>query len=421
MPILRRLLVVLLLLTLAGASGASITGNLSPTIKDPGVPYVNPPVRVNGDTVDDPFVVPGSLPQTVTGTTAGFANDYDEVCPYSGSTAPDVVYSFTLTSPYTLAINIDLCYSSYDTKLYVHQDASTPGAPFACNDDYYFAAPCYTYSSFLGMVPVAVGHTYYIVIDGYGSANGAYSCRIDDGGLGEWVGACCFAGGGCSVVLEPHCTGIWQGPGTTCIPNPCVPLPQVECPPGSLVEIEDNGGCNSTPHTFQPIHPQAEGCATMCGTAWANYNSRDTDWYLSFGTGETMTGTAVGEFGLQYLLIYGTDCAAPSYYLATADPGVPVTLSCVVDDGAEVWNWLGCAVFANWPEGDYVFDVCGIQDPPPPPGACCVLGACMVVTPELCQFADGTFIGPAVPCVPDPCQPVAIERRSWGALKSLYR
>jgi hypothetical protein len=32
-----------------------------------------------------------------TGTTSGYVNDYDEVCPYTGSTAPDVVYSYTLT------------------------------------------------------------------------------------------------------------------------------------------------------------------------------------------------------------------------------------------------------------------------------------------------------------------------------------
>ena len=90
-------------------------------------------------------------PRTVTGTTAGFTHDYDEVCPYGGSTAPDVVYRYAPAA--NVPVNIDLCYSSYDTKLYVYQDAVTPGAPLACNDDFYTAAPCYMYSSKLENVP----------------------------------------------------------------------------------------------------------------------------------------------------------------------------------------------------------------------------------------------------------------------------
>lgn len=398
----RRLLMVLFMLTLAGAAMASVTGNISPTIKDPGVPYINPPERITGDTVGDPFV--GGL-GTFTGTTVGFAHDYDEVCPYSGSTAPDVVYAFAPPAG-LLAINVDLCYSSYDTKVYVYVNGATPGAPLACNDDYYFAAPCYTYSSFVGPVPVTAGNIYYIVIDGYGGSSGSYSMTVSDAGVPPPYGACCFPSGDCTFTTEIGCAGIWQGENTLCEPNPCPPPPPVECPPGALLEVEDNGGCNSTPQVFQPLNPQAAGCAVMCGTAWANTSSRDTDWLVSIGTGGTMTGTATGEFPMQYLLIYGTDCAAPGYLYAVGDPGVPVTLSYVVEDGAEVWNWIGSAEFGNWPESDWVFDVCGIKNPPPPPGACCRGELCLVMDQELCIFVGGTFTAPGVLCDPNPCEPV---------------
>ncbi len=41
-------------------------------------------------------------------------------------------------------MNIDLCGSSYDTKLYVYDAAMNV---IACNDDFYFGPPCGTYVS----------------------------------------------------------------------------------------------------------------------------------------------------------------------------------------------------------------------------------------------------------------------------------
>ncbi|MBD3232619.1 MAG: hypothetical protein GF315_02735, partial [candidate division Zixibacteria bacterium] len=53
-----------------------------------------------GDTVNDATPI-GAVPYSNTGTTSGYTNDYDEVCPFTGSTSPDVVYSFV---PSTSAI-----------------------------------------------------------------------------------------------------------------------------------------------------------------------------------------------------------------------------------------------------------------------------------------------------------------------------
>ena len=46
--------------------------------------------RQGGDTVGDAMVI-DELPYYNTGTTEGYTDDYDEECPYSGSTSPDVV------------------------------------------------------------------------------------------------------------------------------------------------------------------------------------------------------------------------------------------------------------------------------------------------------------------------------------------
>ncbi len=218
----RHLVAVLCLLIPAGAAMASTSSSPAPRPKDSGMPFVNPPLRITGDTVADPFSLT-PLPCTVTGTTASFANDYDEACPYTGSTAPDVVYRYNAETP--LVFCVDLCHSGYDTKVYVYQDAVTPGLPIACNDDYYFAPPCYLYTSFLGNVPASAGHTYYIVIDGYGSASGAYTCTVTNGCYVPPLGACCDAGGGCTMTIEGACAGVWQGEDTACDPNPCEPVP----------------------------------------------------------------------------------------------------------------------------------------------------------------------------------------------------
>ena len=163
-----------------------------------------------------------------TGTTLGYSDDYDEVCPYSGSTSPDVVYRFSTTS--VGCYTFDLCQSGYDTKIYLYGDE---GATLleGCNDD-----GCPGYRSLLEVLNLPSGD-HWIVIDGYGGDTGEYSLSIN--------------------LLEE-----------------CQP---VECPGGAIDEVEDNGGCNSAPQAFQDV----ECGDVICGNAWVDSNTetRDTDWY----------------------------------------------------------------------------------------------------------------------------------------------
>jgi len=330
---------VLLMLSLAGTAMASITGNTSGlTPKDPGTPYVNPPEpleRQGGDTFLTAYPITAALPFTDTGVTGGYINDYDAACPYTGGTAPEVVYSYS-PLPGVVAINVDLCLSSYDTKVYVY-DALDTATPIACNDDYYFALPCYTYASFVGPVCVLQGHTYYIVVDGYGSSSGTYQIDVTDAGVCPATGACCAVSGACTVTTEADCIlpSIWHGENTICVPDLCPPPPPIECPAGALIEGEPpcpgtdnyNGGCNSTPTIFQAVNPQgaSPGCATMCGRSCTTTTTRDTDWFDIIGSGQTVTVTCVAEFPLQLLLLNDSNCPAAVYSSAVADPGVPVT------------------------------------------------------------------------------------------------
>lgn len=146
--------------------------NVVPPAPDPDV------IRQGGDTCASATVI-GGLPFTADGTTVGYTNDYDEECPYTGSTSPDVVYSFTPATD--MAIDISLCtgITDYDTKLYVYE-GSCPTAPnYACNDDS-CSAPLYpsSFISSLENLSLTAGQTYYIVVDGYGGNSGSYTIDV---------------------------------------------------------------------------------------------------------------------------------------------------------------------------------------------------------------------------------------------------
>ncbi len=71
-----------------------------------------------GDDCASAVAIP-AIPFYADGFTTGFTDDYDEVCPYSGSLSPDVVYSYTPAAD--IIVNLTLCVgqTDYDTKLYV--------------------------------------------------------------------------------------------------------------------------------------------------------------------------------------------------------------------------------------------------------------------------------------------------------------
>ncbi len=166
---------VLLLLSAAVAT-AQTPGNAALVAEKESQPTGEPTYegRVEGETIETPFII-DYLPFAGTGDTCPFLHDYDEACPYDGSTSPDVVYSYYCQ--YSCTVVIDLCASQYDTKVYVYENEQTPGSPLACNDDYPGCGPN-GYRSWI-MAEFAAGNTYYIVVDGYAGDCGVYELYIE--------------------------------------------------------------------------------------------------------------------------------------------------------------------------------------------------------------------------------------------------
>ena len=128
-----------------------------------------------GDLIENPFVVTG-IPFEATGTTDGFNDDYDEECPYTGSTSNDVVYMFSTSGG---TYDFSLCESGYDTKIYIYD---VNQVNIGCNDDACNSSDGSPFRSLLESVTLEPG-LYYVVVDGYGGQNGEYELVIDFSGV----------------------------------------------------------------------------------------------------------------------------------------------------------------------------------------------------------------------------------------------
>lgn len=128
-----------------------------------------------GDVCVNPYLIP-NVPFTDSQDSCVFSDDYDAACP-SSAFAPDVVYSYTPT----LAgrIDISLCDSLYDTKLFVYA-GTCPGTLVACSDD-----DCGVdgYRSQVLNLDVDANEPYFIVVDGYSSDCGTYTLIVTESEL----------------------------------------------------------------------------------------------------------------------------------------------------------------------------------------------------------------------------------------------
>jgi hypothetical protein len=309
-----------------------------------------------------------ALPFDATGYSCSFLNNYDEACPYSGSTAPDVVYAFTPATDMFVDINLCNDGTDYDTKLFVYEDAC-PGVVAGCNDDM-CTSPQYPYAyvSRLSFTPLQAGHTYYIVVDGYGASCGNYHLTINE------------------VFGE-------------------------ECPPGATMENEPvcgdeyvdatNGGCNSSPNVFQPIACGETYCGESGTYLFAGSSYRDTDWFaLDLTATSSLTWSVWPTFPLQLFIIDGGsgNCADYSILVSGSGPAAQwLTLSVECMPPGLYWMWVGPSVFSGVPCGS---DWIGTLTCDPCTGACCLPEDpfCVVVDSATCAGMGGAYLGAFTTC-----------------------
>ncbi|MBN2382895.1 hypothetical protein JXQ70_08430 [bacterium] len=249
------------------------------------------------------------------GSVFGAVNDFN--CSGGSVTVgPDIVYSFTLAASrqvtiiaeadYDMDIGISTVCDDGSAATLLCADTSGTHTDPSCGDITHNTYGYATWSQTLA------ASTYYIWVDSYSGATAG------------------------NFALEILCD------------DPC----DFDCPTGSVPEAEPcgddlNGGCNTTPYTFEPINSGD----TVCGTAWADAGSRDTDWYeitAPFAS-NILTWTGMAEFPFQLIVVTNTsDCniAAGEYILDTGLACEEVTLSATVPAGV-YWLWAGPSDFYN--------------------------------------------------------------------------
>ncbi len=257
---------------------------------------------------------------TIPANTSDNNNDYDAICPYSGSIAPDVVYSFTPTAD--VVVDIDLCGSGYDTKVYIMDQAMNL---IDCNDDAYFNDdPCGHYVSKIVAAQLPGGIEYFIIIDGYGEDAGDYIISVSEGEIPEYCDLPCY---GWSEG-EPSITGDYID--------------------------HFNGGCNSDPAIFGDyLFANDHNCEfLLCGNAGWNDWGRDTDWFhIMIGDEGLATWTADAQSPTHCFKLGGGifDCVdvVVEDSMLVGPCGSPGTMTIQGNPGEVILLWIGSSNFSN--------------------------------------------------------------------------
>ncbi|MCP3906107.1 MAG: hypothetical protein GY715_20990 [Planctomycetes bacterium] len=353
------------------------------------VGLTGPALGAGSDTPDGSVVINGAQIQlgiTLTGDTSDNTDFSDSgvVGACSAGSAPDEWYRIQIGGPTgTIGIDIELCGTgtTYDSKVFVLDTAATV---LTCDDD---GCGVVGGPSRILNLTLAPG-TYELAIDGFGTSSGVYSASIS-----EFAPIACF--------LDPPCFGDAEG-------EPCEVGPDVT-----------NGGCNSTPEVFGTI--TVDGPA-VCGTAWANDGSRDTDWYaFSVAFTQAVEIEVRGETDLVAFLtemsaggacpVIGTPEGTPAFsgdcdgvhIIGTGYVLDPGDYALFVAPGTETSG----GVFQGFPctDGsttDNAYEV-EIRFGPEPTGACCLGATCVEAFPSDCAASGGFFQGIGSLCAGTTC------------------
>src|SRR5438132_1231257 len=130
---------------------------------------------------DTPTVIPAQG-GTFSGATSG-TSTLAGSCGSSG-TSPERVFQWTPAASGTATIQTCGAGTNFDTVLYLRSGSCTSGSEVACNDDACANSTGLFRASRLTPT-VTAGQTYFIVVDGYGGAQGTFSLTVTPPGCGD--------------------------------------------------------------------------------------------------------------------------------------------------------------------------------------------------------------------------------------------
>ncbi|MBX3396098.1 MAG: hypothetical protein KF841_12100 [Phycisphaerae bacterium] len=340
----------------------------------------------------------------LSGSNIGAGNNYDPTaagCTGYAATGPDVVYSFTPTADTVMTVTMTPTAVSFDGSMYVVTDCfDILGTCVAGSDNFPALVEQVTFAATTGI-------TYYIIVDAFSGTGGTFDLVIECDNSGG--GACCAPNGVCTVVpsglLCPN--GYQFEPDFACEDIVCVSC--VNCTDneleGNCGGVDNfNGGCNSVPVIFSPI-----ACNdSVCGTAWADGGTRDTDWYeVNVATASNLNWSATADFDFLIAIVDASSGCANLNILASAASTTCQLTSVNVNVGpGTYWVLVLPSVFEGYPcaGGPWNYTATLACTPIGDEGACCTGEVCTeFVTQADCLNGGGTYLGLASDCIGVDC------------------
>src|SRR5206468_8191555 len=140
---------------------------------------------------------------SLSGTTSGTSTQAGS-CGRSGP-SPELVFQWTPAVSGTATIEACGAGTSFDTVLYLRSGSCVSGAEVGCNDDACVNSTGLVRASRLTPT-VTAGQTYFIVVDGYGGAQGTFSLSVTLPGASTTT-TTLPGGGGCSSPMGIPASG----------------------------------------------------------------------------------------------------------------------------------------------------------------------------------------------------------------------
>ncbi len=174
---------------------------------------------------------------------------------------------YTLVAPTSGLYTFDSCGSNFDTVLDVVTVADCSATSpivsgISCNDDRPQGSPACgntTLTSY-ATASLSAGQRVYVRVFSYGAfGSGGVSVLATSATI---LGACCDAGGACSLTAQTACAGSWNGPTSSCSPNTC-PVLSACCIGTNACVVLDPAVCSAT--YAGTVHAASTCAAGTCG------------------------------------------------------------------------------------------------------------------------------------------------------------
>ncbi|MFH0981740.1 MAG: SUMF1/EgtB/PvdO family nonheme iron enzyme [Planctomycetota bacterium] len=160
------------------------------------------------------------------------------------------------------------------------------------------------------------------------------------------LGACCYPDGTCMLVTESDCGGDWQGQGTSCTPNPCIPPNMVLVPAGEF-QMGDTFS-EGNPREF-PVHAVYVDAFYMDTYEVTNQQyAAGLNWAWAQGGLIEVSSGVVYQAGSGTSYPYCDTINSSSYSPITWNGSTFGVVSGKENHPMVQVSWYGAVAYANW-------------------------------------------------------------------------